>query len=250
MLDAESLAGVGGFVSSQNDYAGNDVSPSKYESISKGNFALRPMTIKQLVDSQRVGDGVMVVDGREVGQVTIVGRITGFPDGPHVPGIARMFSCTLTDDTGVITCKKWIDAGDEPDKSWEVGTFLRVHGAAKMYNDQPQITGQFRSVIDSNEIIYHHLECVLLHLRLTRPVPQRPSLVKEAPPDGTSLQDQIRHFARQANRKTGTTWEEIYELLSKDRNASWSPAEVQREVSMMIHQGLLITTVDEEHFVC
>ena len=248
MLDGESLAGVGGYMSSQNE---NEVTPSKYDSsATKGNFALRPLTIKQLVDSQRVGDGVMVVDGREVGQVTIVGRITGFPDGPHTPGIAKMFACTVSDDTGVITCKKWIDASEEPDRSWEIGTYIRVHGAAKMYNDQPQITGQFRSVIDSNEIIYHHMECVLLHLRLTRPVPQRPSAVKDAPPEGSNLQELIRHYAHQANKKTGMTWQEVHEKLLKDRGAHWTASEVQREVSMMIQQGLLITTADEEHFVC
>ncbi|KNH01394.1 replication Factor A 28 kDa subunit [Perkinsela sp. CCAP 1560/4] len=245
MLDADTLAGVGGFVSSQ------DASPTKFDPQgSKGNFALRALTIKQIVDSQRVGDGVMVVDGREVGQVTVVGRIIGFPDGPHVQGIAKMFPCTISDDTGVITCKKWIDAGDSFDPNWVIGTYIRVFGAAKMYNEQPQITGQFRTVFDSNEIIYHHLECVLLHLRLTRPPPQRPQAIKEALPDGASLQDQIRHYARQANRKTGTTWEEIYEKLKKERGTTWSSVEVQREVGLMVHQGLLVTTTDEDHFLC
>uniref|UniRef100_A0A7S4NUL7 Replication protein A C-terminal domain-containing protein n=1 Tax=Paramoeba aestuarina TaxID=180227 RepID=A0A7S4NUL7_9EUKA len=248
MLDAESLAGVGGFVSSQ------EASPTKYDQQgTKGNFALRPLTIKQIVDSHHVGDGVMIVDGREVGQVTVVGRIIGFPDGPHVPGIAKMFPITISDDTGSITCKKWIDAGEIADPGWEMGSFIRVFGAAKMYNDQPQVTGQFRRVFDSNEVIYHHLECILMHLRLTRPVPERPQVTKDAAspaPAGASLQELIRYYARNANKKTGTTWEEVYEQIKRDRRGSFSAVEVQREVSMMLHQGSLVTTIDEEHFLC
>lgn len=39
---------------------------------------IRPLTIKQLTEAQSVGEGVLVVDGREVTQATVVGCIVDY----------------------------------------------------------------------------------------------------------------------------------------------------------------------------
>lgn len=253
-FEPESLAGNGGFMMSQPGGLGNAASPAKTGGKDQGSAALRPVTMKQLNVAQRVGDGAIIVDGREVGQITVVGRIVQV-DAQAIPGVAKMFTCLLSDGTGSVLCKKWLDAAEAADPEWRAGNFLRVYGSVKMHEDRPQVTGQFRVVSDHNELTYHLLEAVHVHLRLTRPPPAKVlptqqgganSPAAKAMPMPTNLTDAIKAVAAHASKKTGMTWEEIHRAVG----TRWGAEEVRQETLRLVNDGRLLTVMDERHFMC
>lgn len=55
----------------------NNASPQQQQQ-QRRMHPIRPLTIKQLTEAQSVGEGVLVVDGREVTQATVVGCIVDY----------------------------------------------------------------------------------------------------------------------------------------------------------------------------
>ncbi|EPY32092.1 replication factor A2 [Strigomonas culicis] len=131
---------------------------------------IRALTIKQLLQAQSVGDGAMVVDGREVTQATVVGRVVGYESLNMLGGgaiTAKHFGYRITDNTGMIVARQWI----EPDSNQEplpINSHVRASGTVKIWQDAPVVTGNVVAVVDSNELNYHLLDAVLTHLRLTQ----------------------------------------------------------------------------------
>jgi len=235
-------------------FDGPGASPAKNVSNDRNHAALRPVTMKMLYDAQRVGDGAVIIDGREVGQVTVVGRIVSVePLG--MAGVAKMFTCVASDGTGSVTCKKWLDAGEAPGPEWKVGGFVRVFGSVKMHDDRPQVTGQFKDVVDHNELTYHLLEAVHVHLRLTKPAPARPlqgaasaagaSRVSSGPIPPT-LQAAILHVVRNMglNTKNGLTAYDVHKHLG----GRFTLEEVKEETRNMLNDGHICSVMDDSHF--
>lgn len=132
---------------------------------------IRPVTIKQLLDAQRVGEGVMVIDGREVTQATVVGRVIGYEDdgASRVGGAltAKHHGYRVTDGTGTVVVRQWMDA-DQQEEPLPTQCYVRAAGTVKMWQGAPIVTGTVRLVSDCNELNYHFLDVVLTHLRLTK----------------------------------------------------------------------------------
>ncbi|EKF38640.1 replication Factor A 28 kDa subunit, putative [Trypanosoma cruzi marinkellei] len=132
---------------------------------------IRPVTIKQLLEAQRVGEGVMVVDGREVTQATVVGRVIGYEDDTanRVTGAltAKHYGYRITDGTGLVVVRQWMDA-DHQEEPLPVQCYVRASGTVKVWQNAPIVTGTVRLVSDCNELNYHYLDVILTHLRLTR----------------------------------------------------------------------------------
>ncbi|CCD13058.1 unnamed protein product [Trypanosoma congolense IL3000] len=135
---------------------------------------IRPVTIKQLLGAQRVGEGVTVIDGREVTQATVVGRVIGYEDdgssGNFAAGgalTAKHHGYRITDGTGIVVVRQWMDAGQQ-DEPLPQQCYVRAAGTVKMWQNAPIVTGTVRLVSDCNELNYHFLDVILTHLRLTR----------------------------------------------------------------------------------
>ncbi|KEG08791.1 putative replication Factor A 28 kDa subunit [Trypanosoma grayi] len=132
---------------------------------------IRPVTIKQLLEAQRVGEGVMVVDGREVTQATVVGRVIGYEDDDanRVSGAltAKHYGYRITDGTGLVVVRQWMDA-DHNEEPLPVQCYVRASGTVKVWQNAPIVTGTVRLVSDCNELSYHFLDAILTHLRLTK----------------------------------------------------------------------------------
>lgn len=131
---------------------------------------IRPLTIKQLLEAQSVGQGVLVVDGREVTQATVIGRIVGYENANIGVGqalTAKHYGYRITDNTGMITVRQWVDAeaGHEP---IPINSHVRASGSVKVWQDAPVVTGTVVGLADSNEMNFHMLDAVLTHLRLTQ----------------------------------------------------------------------------------
>lgn len=133
---------------------------------------IRPVTIKQLLEAQRVGEGVTVIDGREVTQATVVGRVVGYEsdsDNRFSGGAltAKHHGYRITDGTGVVVVRQWMDA-DQQDDALPLQCYVRAAGTVKMWQNSPIVTGTVRLVSDCNELNYHFLDVILTHLRLTQ----------------------------------------------------------------------------------
>jgi replication factor A2 len=137
---------------------------------SRAPIPLRPVTVRQLLEAQRVGDGALVVSQAEIGSVTIAGRVihSQGADGANT-GTARSHTYQITDGTGVITVRHWLDASSteasEPEAS---GSMVVATGNVKVYQDKPQLTGSVRVLHDANEFTYHLLDSIQVHLRMTQ----------------------------------------------------------------------------------
>lgn len=139
---------------------------------------LRPATIHQVHSAQHVGDGALVIDGRECGQVTIVGRILSI-DTNQDTGVARSFSYKISDGSGLLTVRHWL-IGGEGEQALDAGVTVRATGTVSHWQNQPILTGTVRSLISGDEITYHLLECILTHNRITKGPRSAPP--KNAPP--------------------------------------------------------------------
>lgn len=132
---------------------------------------IRPLTIKQVLEAQRVGDGVMVIDGREATQVTVVGRVIELESGTANNMTAKNFGYKISDGTGMVVVRQWLDANNSV-APHPVGHFVRATGSIKVWQDKPIVTGTVRHSVDNNELTFHLLDAALTHLRITRgPVP-------------------------------------------------------------------------------
>ncbi|CCW65483.1 unnamed protein product [Phytomonas sp. EM1] len=131
---------------------------------------IRPLTIKQLLDAQSVGQGVLVVDGREATQAIIIGRIIGYENAnaTSVKALtAKHYGYYITDNTGKILVRQWVDAESTEDPL-PLHTHVRASGSVKVWQDAPVVTGSVVGIADSNEMNFHLLDAILTHLRLVK----------------------------------------------------------------------------------
>ncbi|KAG5509061.1 hypothetical protein JKF63_06069 [Porcisia hertigi] len=132
---------------------------------------IRPLTIKQMLEAQSVGGGVLVVDGREVTQATVVGRVVGYENANMASGggaiTAKHFGYRITDNTGMLVVRQWVDA-DRAQEPIPLNTHVRASGTVNVWQQTPIVTGTVVSMADSNELNYHMLDAILTHFRLTQ----------------------------------------------------------------------------------
>ncbi|KAK7196552.1 replication Factor A 28 kDa subunit [Novymonas esmeraldas] len=148
---------------------------------------IRPLTIKQMLEAQSVGGGVMVVDGREVTQATVVGRVVGYENANMAAGggggggaiTAKHFGYRITDNTGMLVVRQWVDA-ERVQEPIPLNTHVRASGTVNVWQQAPIVTGTVVSMADSNEMNYHMLDAILTHFRLTQGN-------KRAPATGASM---------------------------------------------------------------
>lgn len=131
---------------------------------------IRPVTIKQLLEAQSVGQGAMVIDGREVTQATVVGRVVAYESANLGAGqalTAKHHGYRITDNTGMVTVRQWVDT-DTAQEPLPLNSHVRASGSVKVWQDAPVVTGTVVAMADSNEMNFHMLDAVLTHLRLAQ----------------------------------------------------------------------------------
>lgn len=158
----------GGFVGGSQQGSQGGQGGSKYD-----NDTLRPVTIKQLVDSKEdYPGGELKIDGLGVTQITLVGQIRS------VNAQTTNITYRVDDGTGVTDVKKWVDAGGDDDeaggasKGFALDTYVRVFGRLTTFNNKKHVGAHFiRAIDDFNEVNYHLLEAAYVHLALTKGAP-------------------------------------------------------------------------------
>ncbi|PSN72842.1 replication protein A, subunit RPA32 [Corynespora cassiicola Philippines] len=127
-----------------------------------GQDTLRPVTIKQLVDAEIMGDETRI-DNHLLTQITLVAQIR------NVVTQTTNTTYKLDDGTGSIEAKQWMDAEAESENSLKhklvEGEYCRVYGKLKNYNDKRHVAANIiRPLEDMNEVSYHLLDATAVHL--------------------------------------------------------------------------------------
>ncbi|KAK3824688.1 MAG: hypothetical protein J3Q66DRAFT_384090 [Benniella sp.] len=147
------------------DSFSNDAGPTK----KIVNHTLRPVTIRQLLKVQQTySDGDFKIDGRELVQVTFVGVVRG------VNRQSTHQTYIIEDGTGSIDAKAFhSEDEDSPETNAIIeNVYVRVVGGVRSYNNKFGITiYSIRPIQDMNEITYHNLEVMFLHVSSTREKP-------------------------------------------------------------------------------
>ena len=239
---------------------GNSPGSKQVPRSSRAPIPLRPVTIRMILEAQRVGDGAMIVSGQETGVVTLAGRIVDVVVSAdnQVQGTARSHTYRVTDGTGVITVRHWLDQAPGADSATPeaLGSFIAATGTVKVYQDKPTLTGSVRLITDVNEFTYHLLECVNTHLRLTlgdrQPAgakakdasgggttPHQPAAPPQAPQvtHGDSPYETSIHRAMMSgDRGAGITPEFVQQQLA-NQNVHISVDQIKVELDRMVSKG-------------
>ena len=129
---------------------------------------LTPVTIRQLYNAtQQQPEDIFKVDGKELNQVTLVGQIVS----------SQIQSTTLEllidDSTGKIDVKQWLEPdegnGDAHRSQFKEGVYVRVVGHLRAFQQRRNIMAfRIQPIDDWNEITFHLLEAIHVHLFNTR----------------------------------------------------------------------------------
>lgn len=146
----------GGFLAGQSQ----GESPGQKSNSKDG---VRPVTIQQILKSTQVHpDADLQIDGVDVGSVTFVGAIRNV----QMQATNQKFS--IEDGTGGIEVRTWNTEG-KPVAQMEIDSYVRVVGAIKSINEKKYVAANhMRPISDMNEVNYHFLDSVNVHLQLTR----------------------------------------------------------------------------------
>lgn len=157
--DGASQFAGGGFIPSPGA-AGN--SPGVKAGGAGKNDSLTPVTVKHLNDALAASqDDAIRIDGEDLQALTLVGKVTHFADS------STMLQYTVDDGTGKVEVRFWLDDEEGGGVSdIQVGTYVRVYGNLRSFQGQRNIVAfQIRPVTDFNEVTFHLLETIFVHLK-------------------------------------------------------------------------------------
>lgn len=282
--------GGGGFEAGASQFNGAGFMPTQGNAgggggSAKKNFdskqqTLRAVTIKQLFDaSANRADDTLTIDGKEITNVTIVGRVLATQES------GLTFGLTIDDGTGQAAVKIWI-SDDESDTDrqrraeWRQGVYVRVHGHVSSFGKaQEVIAFNIRPVADFNEVTYHFLQCIFQHVHLTKgggaalgtgggaaaPVggmKQEAAGGYAAPVGGygaapaagynpnsglTAVQNDVMTFFNAPEAQQGDAGISIEDVLAR-AGGRYSLVQVREAVDALQNEGHLYSTIDENHF--
>eukprot|EP00126_Sphaerothecum_destruens_P010023 Sdes_comp20657_c0_seq3m15961 len=134
-----------------------------------GSQTISPVTIRQLLNaSQNSMDDTFRVDGKTPAQVTFVGAIRSVVEQ------STHLIYKVEDGTGEIDVRMWLDSHDSEHKAqqrsaFQEGIYVRVVGQMRTFMDKLSINSySIRPIADMNEISFHMIEVIYVHLYNTK----------------------------------------------------------------------------------
>ncbi|XVF47691.1 hypothetical protein PTKIN_Ptkin03bG0131100 [Pterospermum kingtungense] len=163
-FDGNAAFSGGGFMPSQATQTVPD-RPSSSFSRNSDARCLIPLTVKQMKDLSRGGESGISIDGVDVNNIRIVGRVSKIDNA--------VSDCTfrVDDGTGWVECTKWIHEHVDSAEvdAILVGMYVRVYGQLKSIQSRRTLhTFSIRPIADFNEIPMHFAECIYVHLYNTK----------------------------------------------------------------------------------
>lgn len=235
--------------------------------------SLMPVTIKQLqMASQAHQDDIFKVDNRELTQITIVGLITKCDEK------STNLTYTIDDGTGMIDARIWVDAEDSDmfaarRAQWREGVYVRIIGTLRSFNNVKSIVAfTIKPIVDFNEMTYHYIEVVHVHLQNSHgptqtnggestpmktekptvrggnaPIAQADNLQYQSnpgdDPNFSPCQNAVRNYMNMPSGEMGHAIQDCIGALK-----SFSETDIRAAIDFLSQEGHLYSTVDDEHF--
>ncbi|KAG8964770.1 replication factor A protein 2 [Tulasnella sp. 419] len=176
----------GGFMNSPSASQGSPGGDRKFPSQS-----LRPVVVRQILDSQDSSDNELMIDGAEASQLTVVAQVL------YVQIQATNLVMQLDDGTGQVEARQWVEAGTNIEdvrrdqgvefvvaRTFDAASHLihlivsrnnqwiRVIGTLKSFHNKRHLAAQhIRPVKDVHEVYFALLEALSVHQYYTRGPP-------------------------------------------------------------------------------
>lgn len=258
--DAQQFNG-GGFMPSPDAQQGKETGTKKsYDTQSQ---SVRRLTIKQLAESIGQNSDGLVVDGKEVSNIALVGKMS------NVKEDQVLFTMMLDDGTGSIVVKMYINNDGNEDMERDQrgqlkdGMYVRVFGHVTQYNNETSINAfSIRPITDYNEITYHLSQVIFQHVHLTKGVETQGGAAAGGAQNVAAVQQQVVHQQVGGMAPVDTEVLNIFNSMDTSGNeAGMGVAEViahsnnrldQTTVMAAIHRlvedGHLYSTIDDAHW--
>lgn len=266
-----------GFMPTQGGAGGAGAASGGKKSFDSKNQSLRAVTVKQLHDaSQNRVDDSLLVDGRELTNITIVGKVVSASES------GLTYALTIDDGTGKAGVKIWISDDDsEVDRArraeWRQGIYVRVHGHISSFGKAQEVVAfNIRPVTDHNEVTYHFLQCIFQHAHLTKgaapgggggagmgagvgmggPAGMKqeqygggaPAAAGCNPDTGlNAIQNDIMTFFNAPDALATEKGISIDDVLQR-AGGRYSVVQVREAIDALQNEGHLYSTIDENHF--
>ncbi|KAK3241431.1 hypothetical protein CYMTET_48805 [Cymbomonas tetramitiformis] len=263
---ASQFAG-GGFMPSPAGAGGTVVSPTQRKG-EKRNESLTPLTVRQLHEGLNgVGlDDTIRVDGEDINNLTLVGKIVGEQES------STSINYKIDDGTGQVDVRYWLEDSDaDAPKEFSMGDYVRVFGHLRSFQNQRNIVAfSMRPVKDYNEVTFHFVEVVYVHLHNTKGQGATPGSVKhetpKAPPanymnssatadtdmgntsglanDCQEAVSKIFNSPQAQQNDQGIPIDQVVQELGR----KYSAEQIKNAVEFMVNEGHLYSTIDDQHF--
>lgn len=220
----------------------------------KTDDSIVPCTIKQILNKVKKDDHTFLIDGQPRKQVSLVGRIISHTESEIY------IEYLITDGTGTISVQHFVSLTDDqviPDN-----TYVFAVGRIQQTADCNISLYTIKRIVDFNQIPFHMMYALFVHLQTTRgappdssfaQVPKRVESYQPPPPAATKedREDAIKaaliEFLKANNRESGVPSQEIIEHFANQ----YSAEEVTSAIESCSFNGeIYSTTYDNCYNAC
>ncbi|KAF8983580.1 replication factor A protein 2 [Entomortierella lignicola] len=227
------------------------------------NHTLRPVTIKQLLSvTQTQADGDFRIDGHDIGQVTFIATVR------TINRQSTQHTYTIEDGTGTIDAKRFPTEDEDSTELSSIvdGSIVRIVGLLKQYNQKFSVNiHAIRLIQDMNEITYHNLEVMYVHVSLTRSKQGVGSMSVSSTSHNSfgnhnmvnagnmgsgsgDVPNQIIELIRN-HPVGGTTGVHRREIIGQFGKAAGGVEAINKLIEKMVYDGIMYTAEDDDHFM-
>ncbi|PIA26188.1 hypothetical protein AQUCO_09600030v1 [Aquilegia coerulea] len=163
-FDGNAAFSGGGFMPSQaTQTIDSGISPAK----NRDSQRLTPFTVKQIAQAYASSDDKsnILIDGVDVNNITLVGIVCDKVDRQ------TEVAFTIDDGTGRLDCKRWLNEEIDAKEMAEIqeGMYVRMYGHLRGFHGQEKMVAfSVRPITNFNEVSYHFIECVYVHVYNTK----------------------------------------------------------------------------------
>ena len=231
------------------------------------------MTIKQLLEAtQDNPDDSFKVDGSELFQVRLIGNILSVSEA------TTNITYSINDGTGQMDVKFWLDdnsATKQRSAECVEGVWVSVEGNVREYEGRKHILCfNIRPIQDPNEIPHHFLQSILIHCERTRGSLASKQNTVQMSGQGVGqpslgIQSQGGNFGMSSSSSSSSSTNPLADrihkifqqegmysdeglhvqyVFEKVKNEGITFQQVKQAVDFLGGEGLVYTTIDENHF--
>lgn len=223
-----------------------DLEASPAEEVVRSAEKIVPMTIKQ-INTLEHRDDKHFIDNTEQRQIKIVGQIVDV----QINSVSILY--TIDDATGTIIVDEYSDHTDSNVVQQPKGTYVSCY--CRLISSSPEkVSGlSIRPLLDFNEISYHRLHALFVHLCVTRGIP--PTSVYYTPDNyvKTDTTNNTTHSTHNSPKKMDNIDNDIKEFISSVQTVTkesciakfagkYSAQDIDGVLSRLSYQGAILDT--------